>query len=223
MSDIDIRKSLLAKYDSEYNAIAYEQEQLREAAFIGATLLIAGIEVNLFTPYHYLLLDNIGSPFIKADRVPDESDVGIFVWIVSTEFVPKDETARSAFLKKIAATMNFAEAIEDITEYLTKTYGDFPFPPNKENKLRREGLFPHIPFYSPVAGIVDGLSSEYGWEIDYILSMPYILIFQFMKAIAERRAEGKPVQLYNQRTTQLEIKILKEYVEELDKAKDVET
>lgn len=181
----------------EYVEVVYKESAIREIAFLNIPIDICGVEVKQLTPYLFILLDFIKSPFLVNDRMPDEINIVDFLWIISTRFVENDKDKKAEFIKDIAVKLKYDEAIKGIYEYLNEAFIDSPAQHvETNNKLKKT----NIPFYAWIAGYIDILSSEYGWLDNYIMNMPFTRIFQYLKTIEARKmAElGKEPLLFNQ-------------------------
>jgi len=110
-----------------------KEEEIRRRAFLPCCLQICGINVRALTPRHYILLDEMRSPFFHGgDALPE--DVAAFLWVVSTEFlhpaneIPSKElkAARSAFIHRIGPKVKFAKAVKEIRAYVSDALFDAP-------------------------------------------------------------------------------------------------
>lgn len=155
---------------------AIEQAETWQAeSWLNLTTEISGVEVEHMTLKHFLLLDGVGSPFIKNTSF-SPTDIGLFLWILSPKYsmCPK---ARQVFIEEIF-DLNIGLAVEGITEYLTLTFQDAESTDSKDKK-----------YANFVAYMVDLFGREYGWNIKYILNLPMRQIYQLSTAIGERYAK----------------------------------
>lgn len=186
-----------------YADAVYEESAIREVAFlfknpefISMPIDIAGIEVHQLTPYHFILLDFVKSPFLVNDRMPDEVHIVDFLWIVSTGFIANNKEAKEKFIKEKCLQLMYDETLKEIYDYLTKAFIDSPAQHVETSKIKKT----NIPFYAWVAGYIDILCVEYGWLDSYIMTMPFTKIFQYLKTIESRKTAemGKEPILFNQ-------------------------
>lgn len=182
----------LADIERRYREAVYTESVVREAAFLGVKLTLCGIKVNQFNPRHYMLLDFMSSPFIKGG-IPTAEQVCDFLWVVSPDFKEGDGAAYIKFVEEKCANLDFAESVFAIREYVDHATIDFPPIQKMEGAPRKAEFMAWVAYY------VDALASEYGWTVEYIMSLPFALILQQMKAIDARRAirEGKSLHMFN--------------------------
>lgn len=195
MDDFEKR---LAELQAKYREAVFKESAIREAAFLPVTLDIGGIAVKQFTPYMYILLDFVQSPFISGDRRPDGCHVAEFLWVVSTEFKENDEVGKKAFIENKCADLEYFKTVEEIETYLMEAFIDIP-PTTREDGSQKPKNNRTVPFYSWVCSYIDALASEYGWTDDKVIHMPFARILQYSKCIEARKwmAAGKEPQLFN--------------------------
>lgn len=152
-----------------------QAESWQAESWLNLTSEIAGVEVRQMTLNHFFLLDGIESPFLK-NRSFTPGDLGVFLWILSPDYKPCDK-ARNQFIKSIV-NVNIAEAVNDISDYLTATFQDAE---TSEDNSKKYANF--------IAYMVDMFAREYGWQTDYILNLPMRQIYQLATAIGERYAK----------------------------------
>jgi len=152
-----------------------QAESWQAESWLNLTTEISGVEVRQMTLNHFFLLDGIESPFIK-NRSFTPGDLGVFLWILSPDYKPCDK-ARNQFIKSIV-NVNIAEAVNDISDYLTATFQDAE---TTEEEGKKYANF--------IAYMVDMFAREYGWQPDYILELPMRQIYQLATAIGERYAK----------------------------------
>lgn len=152
-----------------------QAESWQAESWLNLTTEISGVEVRQMTLNHFFLLDGIESPFIK-NRSFSPGDLGVFLWILSPDYKPCDK-ARNQFIKSII-NVNIAEAVNDISDYLTATFQDAE---TSEAEGKKYANF--------IAYMVDMFAKEYGWQTDYILELPMRQIYQLATAIGERYAK----------------------------------
>lgn len=169
-------------YPEAMAAAQAEEEELRDLAFIPVDLDICGVPVRQLTARHLLLCIYVRSPFFFSRDDLGPEHVAQFLWIVSPQFDPLDGLARSAFIKNIATSVQFAEAVPAIDDYLDQALMDRP----------PSGAARGASITSFIASLVDEFASEYGWTIDEILDRPLAALYQLLRRM-ERRRDPKAV------------------------------
>lgn len=189
---------LLKSLYDEMNRAVFRESSVREASFLGLTTSICGVPVRFLTPYKYMMLDFINSPFIKGGECDDSTMINHiykFIWLVSTDFKENDALAYDTFIKDKCDNLDFIKAIADISDYLTDMFLDSP--PYKGER----GTKGYIPsYYAWIVSYIDTLASEYGWEWQTIMDMPMPVILQFHNAIFARnesKAGRTPILINN--------------------------
>jgi len=86
-----------------------EESAAREAAFLPVKESICGIDVEGFSPFHFVILDAARSPFMHGG-MPTAVDVAVFLWVISPSYNPRSKLARWRFLRSIRG-MDFAAAV----------------------------------------------------------------------------------------------------------------
>lgn len=136
---------------------------------------IAGIEVQNMTIRHYLILDGIESPLLKEEEANVE-DIAMLLWILSPEFTTESKK-RNAFIKKVQKVV-IQDAINDITEYLKKTFQDADIEDAKEKSYANFTSY-----------LIDLFAREYNWTIKEIMDLPLRVVYQLISAIQERHSK----------------------------------
>ncbi|PTY02737.1 hypothetical protein DB346_08150 [Verrucomicrobia bacterium LW23] len=162
---------------------AVERElTLRETAFLcDRTVLANGLRVRQFTPTHMLQALYSESPFVMGGNVQGEHLLQ-FLWIIRDPTLWKDEDKQrfiSAHLYLLQPAP-FLEAFHAIQQYMEETFMDRP--------AAAEVAGEHTSYYSNVAELVDIFGHEYGWEEQYILNLPYIRLYQYLRCIIARNS-----------------------------------
>ena len=152
-----------------------QAESWQAESWLNLTTEISGVEVEQMTLNHFFLLDGIDSPFIK-NRSFTPGDLGVFLWILSPDYQPGRQ-ARDEFIKSIV-DVNIAEAVNDISDYLTATFQDAETAGDESKK-----------YANFIAYMVDMFAREYSWHPDQILNLPMRQIYQLATAIGERYAK----------------------------------
>jgi hypothetical protein len=197
----------------EYEKAVYDESCIRELAFLPVTLTIASIEVRQFTPYHYILLDFIRSPFVGGTEEPTVESIAEFLWIVSADYKDNDPAGKNKFINEKVAQVNYIQALEDIGEYVTNAFLDVPPPLAIAQDTKRDS----IPYYAWIVSYIDVLASEYGWQERDCLHMNFSKLFQYIRAIEARKSvtAGKEPVMYNKISDEVKVRIR----EEANKAK----
>lgn len=198
---------------SEMNKAIYRESAVREASFLNVTYDICGIAVRQLTPYMYLLLDFTNSPFLKGGECEDSemrNHIANLIWICSPAFKENDTTAKRQFIADNLATLDYVQAIKDISEFMADMFMDSP--PYKEKAEANKTYKPV--YYAWITGYIDALASQYGWDYEKILHMPMPLILQFNNAIFARKMSeaGKPAVLVNNLSDPVMKKIHDEHI-----------
>jgi len=189
--------SKIPGYTAAVARAAAQEETLRRRAFLPHTTALCGVPVRAFTPRHFLILDELASPFLTGTTAGPEH-VAQFFWIVSPAFllpspeVPMREvkTARSAFIGRIATRVRFGPALREIDAYLDAAL--FDRPSGGDSTAR-----PDVSF---AAALVDEIASNYGWPDEVldargqpvwnagILDKPLARLCQYRRRIWKRDA-----------------------------------
>jgi len=162
----------------------FKESCYREADFLRLNDFIVGIEVVPFTFRHYLLLDFKQSPFLGKQSEINEIKILDFLWLVSTEYVEKNKEKYQAFFDKHKA-INYVEAYEGILSYLEEHLLDVDREGSTDKKNQQ------APFFAWPAIIIDELAFQYGWTVEYILSLPVAQVFQLSRVIQCRLGLSK--------------------------------
>lgn len=179
---------LMDDFDKQFKLLNYKRQlavrresEIRETALLPMRFDLMDVEVNQFTPLHYILLDFADNPHISGEREPTLDDTIQFLWVVSPEYKHKDKVAFEKFKEQHAGLDN-AKMIEEIYEYLSYSLLDLNSVSTPENKPKTN----KAPNYAWIIPYIDTLASQYGWTDDYILSLPFARILQYARAIEER-------------------------------------
>ena len=155
-------------------AIESESRQ-RDIAWLNLTETINGVEVLPFTPNHFLILSRIipGSPFICGGQ-PCETDVPIFLWVVSPQFIAgnswRARVRRHRFVSR-CRKLDFFKTCDAIAKYI-----DSAFMEGSGGDDRSKSYF------SCIASLVDSLASEYGWSEEQIRATSFKRLFQLFRS-----------------------------------------
>lgn len=174
-------------------AAAAEEERLRRLPFLPVPLDICGVPVRHFTPRHFLLLDEAGSPFFHPGPI-GAADIAQFLWVVSAAFriptpLTKDEVndIRDAFLRSIARK-RVDRLKAGIDSYIEKALFDRPDASGTDT--------PAVASFAAL--LVDDIATAYGWPDEVldadgfpipgagILDKPFARLLQYRRLIAWR-------------------------------------
>lgn len=162
-------------------AEAVNTEQVnRDLAFLRDPLPICNIAVGHMTARRFLILSGCKNRFIVGGQLRPE-DVAMFLWFVSPRY-STTPGEREAFISEYIRPLVFVDACREIIAYLGRAFQD-------SNPSAGGGK----EFTSAVAGIVDLLASEYGWNDEAILDMPLARVFQYIRRIQMRRNPEAPM------------------------------
>jgi hypothetical protein len=169
--------SLTATFPSYREAVDREQSE-RDLAFCGLPIPVCGIPCRLITPRIYSLLSNCECAFVSGARIRPE-DVAMFLWFCSPHY-SLDARERSLFVQHHVAKVNFEDGVRQILMFLEMNFADAPRGGGQNGKS----------YTSHIAAIVDLLAQEYGWRDDWILDMPLMRIYQYVRRIQMRNTPG---------------------------------
>jgi len=174
------------------------EDAIRERALLPINLSINGIEVRQFTLEHWMILSQIRSPFFTG-QIPDVADIGLFLWVVSPEYDPRDFTTggrigklrrwlagrrRRAFLKRIVWHPRWLNFEPGIRRYIKRAFMDRPAS-SSSGKAISAGLG---------ASMVHRIAYAYGWDRDKIMQTPLTELFQYLNWIGANQPQFKPLQ-----------------------------
>lgn len=175
-------------FDSQLKQLNYKRQlavrresEIRETSLLPMRFDLMDVEVNQFTPHHYILLDFANNPHISGEREPTIDDTIQFLWVVSPEYKHKDKEAFAAFQKK-HANLDNEKMSDEIFEYLSYSLLDLIPTHTADNKPKTN----KAPCYAWIIPYIDTIASQYGWTDDYILQLPFARILQYRRAIEER-------------------------------------
>ena len=194
---------LLSKIPGLTKAVAKAaaiEDTIRRRAFLPHVTTLCGLAVRPFTPRHFLFLDEARSPFLSG-HIPGPEHVGIFLWLVSTDFVlPSPQIPlsnvrqrRHAFTQRIGR-IPFIKALTEIGAYLDEALLDRPGGGGGDD-----------PIASFAAVLVDDIAAAYGWQDEIldadgqpvhgagILDKPIARLCQYRRLIWRRDCPSMPV------------------------------
>lgn len=171
-------------------ARAVKQEKfLRAAAFVVEAERLCGLTVRPLNLWHVMTLDTIGSPFVGRWEKITRDDVLNFLWLLSPKYIPNAIARRWFYYCHVHPLVSpkdrLMQTATQILEYVDEAYVDAPGGDGK----------PRVSYYAPAAGLVDLLASAYSWDEKQILWLPLKRSFQYQKAILQRIAAEKGLNL----------------------------
>lgn len=179
----------LKRLNQEWCEAGYKESVIREFAFLGITHEICGIEINAFTPYYFMLLDFLNSPFINPRKDFTDGDVFQFLYVVSTVYKKSDKANYELFVSNNAG-IDVNKAITEICEYISDSFLDAPPEVVGSSKSNKR------PYTAWITPYIDILATEYGWTDEYIIRLPFNRFFQYIKTIDARKSAmvgNKPI------------------------------
>lgn len=148
-------------------------ESYQAESFLFLNESIAGVKIQNMTIRHYLILDGIDSPLLYGNEASAE-DFAKFLWILSPDF-SSDEKKRNEFLKEVRK-IPMKNAVQDVTEYLKKTFQDADIEESKKEKS----------YANFVSYLIDLFAREYHWTISEVMNLPLRVAYQLISSIQER-------------------------------------
>lgn len=149
----------------------------RDVAWLGLNERINGVEVLPFTPRHFLILSLIGSPFI-CGGAPSPEEAARFLWAVSPGFTEGNlARARWRRWRFVAGLrrLKWSDTVKGIETYVDAAFAD---------SIGGDGS--KRSYFSCMAGLVDVLAAEYGWDEQTVLSTPFRKLFQLFRSRQQR-------------------------------------
>ena len=187
-----------------YAEAVARETRIRDEAFFDVCERICGVEVLPLTPELADALQAVESPFFVGRREPVETDVALFFWICSPQFVPgcrltwwKPSTwiqkfKQSLRQRRVIASirhLNFGEACKAIEQYVDLSFIDAP----GGSKQRR------ISFVSWKASLIHFIAEAYGWDEQKIRTTSFKKLFQYQRSIRLSRGMGPLINPYSDR------------------------
>jgi len=179
-----------------YREAVEREADLRAEAFLCNGRLtdeISGVNCRPLTGQMALMLEACGNPWIRGG-MPDPVAAAQLLWIVSDQYAVNTR-ARDKFIRRLCLkwdivdgepkSFHYMEAVDGISRYIEESYLDAPSQPGRD-----------VSFAHWVASIVDRLASEYGWSVEYCMSLPLRQVFQLLKQMTVRRT-GKTTNVCN--------------------------
>ena len=187
------------------------QFRTRENSLLGLTYNLCGFKVRTLSVKDYVLLDRIGSPFIRRLE-PTMGDLALFLWLMSPQFAlwAEDRGWRKHFstLRPIAAWIygrrimrkfgrNCPESSEPLVVacfgYVDEMFFDSPPSVNGGGES----------CLSYLTGWFDALQSEYKFSNEQVWDMGLPELFQRLNAIRQRHNPSAPS--FNRQTDELKM------------------
>ncbi len=156
---------------------------IRDEPFTGLNTVICGVEVKLLSLLLFNRLESIGSPFMLNHRKPRPGDVAVFLWVISTQWVPQNSWLnrwkQKRFYRRLRQ-IDYEASVAEINDYIDRALYDAPKGTGQRNKQ----------YSSWSATIIHEVASAYGWTADEIMNYPLQALFQNRKWIRfDRMAE----------------------------------
>lgn len=167
-----------------YLEAVQRESVIRETAFLGLPEKVGGFDLRPLSIKDFLTLSAVGSPFVVGGRIPLPGDAAVFLWHQSAEYDPTDDSARSAFYRRVAACPD--TVFGEIFQYLRDAMIDRP-------AVRGSSAGPE--YYSWAASLVSVVAGQFGWTDEYIINRPLKLLWQYAKCI--RVAQNPKAVLFN--------------------------
>lgn len=162
--------------------VQFRDEQLE--GFAGVEPDICGmISVVPLTAQIYIELSGAGNAFFNREEnngIVTPVDVAQFLWRVNPGFSRTNKELRQEF-HTIISVLNFDQAVLEILEYIRRAWSAMPQWPGSPGSSPSAGVWP--------SRIVDMFASEYGWQEEYILNVPFRRLWQYANRILERKSD----------------------------------
>ena len=168
-------------------AEAIEKEQTRRnLAFSDSLLPVGGVWVQQFTPWHWVNLGLIRSPFLGGDRGQPYSSAAVleFLWIVSPQYRPAAYWRQLWFFVRNYGTIRPATAAA-IYDYLDAAFQDAP--------ARQIGAPQSRSYFAGITSLMDFFGREYGWDDAMTMRKPLARLFQYFKCHQQRNDPKMPL------------------------------
>lgn len=150
-----------------------KEESIRDYAMLGLGVELCGVECKQFTPRHFAILNGVRNAYVTGGHRTAEQ-TGIFLWVVSDGFSETDMAARDSFIARVGAMPGAVTFPAQIEEYIADAWVDSPRGSNSNAS----------PITSFSASLVHRLAASYGWSVDYIMGLPFGMVFQLLRRIA---------------------------------------
>jgi len=158
------------------------ERRLRLEALIGLESDVGGIKIRQMTGFDVLQLQYVENKIIIGG-VPDESDFAHFFWLLKSKEEKRSQVKLFHFIIKKMKTPEF---IKEVYDYIDYCFLDLPTSGgSKESSSYNASSTVWL------NGIIDGMSSEYGWSYDEILSAPLARTLQLYQHLLKRQLGGK--------------------------------
>jgi len=166
--------ALFSEIDGYKEAVESEN-RLREFSFLDYPDLILDVKVKPLTPRLFSLLHLKKTPILCGGDVAVD-DILLFLWIVSFDFNPQDETKRKELVKQ-CLQYSPDDLYRAIADYIEESFQD---------STNTKGLPDEIPYYHWIASLVVVLASEFHWSEREILDMPFKRLWQYLRCISKK-------------------------------------
>lgn len=130
------------------------------------------MECEPLTVRRYAILTACGSPLVNGGSIGPEH-VAQFLWVLSPEFDPRNETARDTFAERCAG-LDYTEAVDELKAFCEGVFLDTP-PLDLGRKEE--------PNVSWMASLTHTFAKSYGWTVDMVLDTEMAIVFQLLKML----------------------------------------
>lgn len=162
--------------EAYFSALKREND-VRDAAVLDLPTNIGGKQVVPMTLRHWVILNAIDSPFLKAigpANVPTPEQCIQFLWVMNKKFTPGASWRRGRFIAS-CRNLFYGDVVSGIEKFVSETFQDAP--------STDEGSSNAPPQVSFAVAVVSRLASGFGWTEPDIFGMPLVRAFQYMKIL----------------------------------------
>ncbi len=199
-------------YKEAFAKACRKEASLRSLAFFPAPPLLCGVPVLPFTPRHFIILDQAGSPWFGHPSSDIAGEICQFLWVVSPGFVvpsrdcPLAEVRRrrKAFLGKVWPTARKRLASKcgaEIDAYIEGALFDRDCGGGSDSG-------PAAVHFA--ASLIDEFGAAYGWTADQTLDTPFAQLFQLRRA--RRLRQDADATLVNRLSDQVEKEVIRRHL-----------
>lgn len=181
LNDMDNFDEKLKQLNKEWCEAGYKESVIREFAFLNITHEICGVELQALTPLHFILLDFVDSPFVNPRDNLQPGDIFQFLYVVSTDYKRNDKSHYEAFVAK-HADIDISQAVSEICDYINDAFLDAPAEVSGGKNTNNR------PYTAWIVPYIDLIASEYGWDDETIIRLPFTRLFQYAKSIDMRKS-----------------------------------
>lgn len=147
---------------------------------------ICGVEVNHLTPLILLRLEASNNSIITGGNISFD-DVLSFFWAISKEYDKNIEGGQD-FYKKYGSKIDSNDLYLGIKQYLNEQFLNKESSKDSDSgeNISDEYRGSNSDTSTWLSGIIDRFSSQYGWNVEYVLNMPLPRILQLTDKISDR-------------------------------------